>query len=347
MSAPNVKPSSQHGINGDKVASKNSSRMSPAMIAAKGKKGPQENHKDCFDKKLFPGAPGWEKFLGGKTSTVLFTSEEVERLKTKKPFSQPPPEPIVPSKPRTSANGLLETSFESDRLMVPADPITTVDGLSKSNPSLSMRKPDNCDVNSNNVMGGRKTLSTGKMSTGLPAHLVSSLESLGHSNGQDAASGPGRGFTAADNHGNGQGVTHVVSHSHSNSDSGLSSLSGRTSTMSPISTMSTVSSVSSTSSSGSSSRASLRSASIVSSCTIPLDEEDELSSSINTSPSGTIQTKVKQYRVARDNERKLTIRNFKMPEELHLQTLSQHILSQMPLKRKQSTFSLGNWQGLT
>ena len=64
-------------------------------------------------------------------------------------------------------------------------------------------------------------------------------------------------------------------HHHSNSDSGLSSLSGRTSTMSPISTMSTVSSVSSNSSSGSSSRASLRSASIVSSCTIPLDEEDE------------------------------------------------------------------------
>ena len=63
---------------------------------------------------------------------------------------------------------------------------------------------------------------------------------------------------------------HATSHSHSNSDSGLSSLSGRASTMSPISTMSTVSSVSSASSSGSSSRASLRSASIVSSCTIPL-----------------------------------------------------------------------------
>ena len=42
--------------------------------------------------------------------------------------------------------------------------------------------------------------------------------------------------------------------------------------MSPISTMSTVSSSSSTSNS---SRASLRSASIVSSCTIPLDEEEE------------------------------------------------------------------------
>lgn len=81
-------------------------------------------------------------------------------------------------------------------------------------------------------------------------------------------------------------------HQHSNSDSGLSSLSGRTSTMSPISTMSTVSSVSSTSSSGSSSRASLRSASIVSSCTIPLDEEDEEAAAVaadsaHSSPSGT------------------------------------------------------------
>lgn len=60
------------------------------------------------------------------------------------------------------------------------------------------------------------------------------------------------------------------SHSHSNSDSGLSSLSGRTSCMSPLSVVSTVSSASS-----GSSRASLRSASIVSSSTIPLEEDDE------------------------------------------------------------------------
>ena len=61
------------------------------------------------------------------------------------------------------------------------------------------------------------------------------------------------------------------SHSHSNSDSGLSSLSGRTSCMSPLSVVSTVSSASS-----GSSRASLRSASIVSSSTIPLEEEEEM-----------------------------------------------------------------------
>ena len=105
------------------------------------------------------------------------------------------------------------------------------------------------------------------------------------------------------------------------SDSGLSSLSGRTSTMSPISTMSTVSSVSSASSSGSSSRASLRSASIVSSCTIPLDEEEEeeadaeVNSNPSSSPSGTILSK-----------RKVT----KLPEETQCELLAQQLLDMMP-----------------
>ena len=51
------------------------------------------------------GAPGWEKFLGGKTSTVQFTSEEVQKLKKQHP-------PVPPPKPRTSASGLLESSFD-------------------------------------------------------------------------------------------------------------------------------------------------------------------------------------------------------------------------------------------
>ena len=62
-----------------------------------------------------------------------------------------------------------------------------------------------------------------------------------------------------------------MNHSHSNSDSGLSSLSGRTSCMSPMSVVSTGSSASS-----GSSRASLRSASIVSSTTFPLEEEEDV-----------------------------------------------------------------------
>jgi len=106
-----------------------------------------------------------------------------------------------------------------------------------------------------------------------------------------------------------------TSHSHSNSDSGLSSISGRASTMSPISTMSTVSSVSSASSSGSSSRASLRSASIVSSCTIPLDEEDEEELEVSSSsPSGTI----------------LSIR--RLPEESQCELLAQQLLDIMPIE---------------
>ena len=74
--------------------------------------------------------------------------------------------------------------------------------------------------------------------------------------------------------------------------------------------MSTVSSVSSASSSGSSSRASLRSASIVSSCTIPLDEEEE--DEVETSsPSGTI----------------LSIR--RLPEESQCELLAQQLLDSM------------------
>ena len=103
------------------------------------------------------------------------------------------------------------------------------------------------------------------------------------------------------------------------SDSGLSSLSGRTSTMSPISTMSTVSSVSSASSSGSSSRASLRSASIVSSCTIPLDEEEE--DEVNSDPSGTGSPSGTIL-----NKRKMT----KLPEESQCELLAQQLLDMMP-----------------
>ena len=92
---------------------------------------------------LKTGAPGWEKFLGGKTSTVNFTSEEVEKFHKQqkqssssssqfpplKKHSHPvmsatsqPPHAMPVLRPRTSANGLLETSFDGtdNRLMVPA-----------------------------------------------------------------------------------------------------------------------------------------------------------------------------------------------------------------------------------
>ena len=115
-------------------------------------------------------------------------------------------------------------------------------------------------------------------------------------------------------------INNVYFFSKNYSDSGLSSLSGRTSTMSPISTMSTVSSVSSASSSGSSSRASLRSASIVSSCTIPLDEEEEEevnSDPSSGSPAGTILLSTK---------RKIS----KLPEESQCELLAQQLLEMLP-----------------
>lgn len=94
--------------------------------------------------------------------------------------------------------------------------------------------------------------------------------------------------------------------------------------MSPISTMSTVSSVSSASSSGSSSRASLRSASIVSSCTIPLDEEDE-DVSQDSSPSGTIQT-ARGFRNGR--KRKVMLRA-KLPEETECEEMARELLEDL------------------
>ena len=76
--------------------------------------------------------------------------------------------------------------------------------------------------------------------------------------------------------------------------------------------MSTVSSVSSASSSGSSSRASLRSASIVSSCTIPLDEEEEEELRSELSPNNTI----------------LSVR--RLPEENQCELLAQQMLEMLP-----------------
>lgn len=207
---------------------------------------------------------------------MQFTSEEVQKLKQRQKSQVPPPAP--PPKPRTSASGLLESSFD-------------IGHYSKSTPSLENPKiPQISPRSTTSADGGKK--------------WKNSLESLKNVPSNETADGIPRGFTAVPVT---QPPTFTSSHSHSNSDSGLSSLSGRASTMSPISTMSTVSSVSSASSSGSSSRASLRSASIVSSCTIPLDEEDEdLQSTTSTILS-----------------RKISV---KLPEESQCELLAQQLL---------------------
>lgn len=225
---------------------------------------------------FFKGAPGWEKFLGGKTSTMQFTLEEVQKLKRQQKLSQQQP-PAPPPKPRTSASGLLESSFDDsvpNSTEVLQLPPKNIGQYSKSTPSLEQQPQVSPSA--------RSTVSDSQASAGNAGakskQWKNSLDNLNRSTAEDH--GIPRGYTAAPNPSSIPAQPpswHAsTSHSHSNSDSGLSSLSGRASTMSPISTMSTVSSVSSASSSGSSSRASLRSASIVSSCTIPLDEEEEL-----------------------------------------------------------------------
>ena len=380
-----------------------------------------------FSSSCILGAPGWDRFLGGNVSTISFTSEEAQKFKQQKEegqrnkqqniknlinnqkqrLSQQQAGPKPPPKPRTSANGLLETSFDGERLMVPPDPpqghpptlsdssndptTSPNQSIGLSNIHTSKSQPSLHSLNANvssspftgphyaqELNGNSKTpqeqsnenenlilnnhvhkKSNSSPTSAIPQNNGSSSNnnnnnnnsnrwknSLDSLNTQQQVNGnlinesnmhhsPGRGFTIVNNNNNhihnnshsgdfvnGGPTTNghhhqnhhlspntvgAASHSHSNSDSGLSSLSGRTSTMSPISTMSTVSSVSSASSSGSSSRASLRSASIVSSCTIPLDEEDEdeisCRSSMTISPSGTIQTRIGNNMTSGNNSR--------------------------------------------
>ena len=258
-------------------------------------------------------APGWEKFLGGTSKTIQFTSEEVNKLKQQRRQHHDASSPVVappkpPPKPRF--NPMREDA--TDNAAVTNNNHNANIGLapihgSKSSPSLNQPQL----MASPSAAASKKPHHLRNVSAS--AHSSpwkNSLDSLNNrASAVDNCGSPiSRGFTttasAADNKSPRQtqelhwkesassaGHHHHHHHHHSNSDSGLSSLSGRTSTMSPISTMSTVSSVSSNSSSGSSSRASLRSASIVSSCTIPLDEEDEEAAhsahSAHSSPSGT------------------------------------------------------------
>ena len=188
-----------------------SKRNSPATIAAK-------------------GAPGWEKFLGGNTSNVSFTSDEARKFRRTKDRHR--------ARANDSGPKSLPYAFDKDGMK----PLHAA----KSSPSLNDKFQT--------IAGQNQWWKT-------------SMDSLRGSNDYRPECYPSRGFQNRDCE---QIKEAPVNHSHSNSDSGLSSLSGRTSCMSPMSVVSTVSSASS-----GSSRASLRSASIVSSTTIPLEEDDE------------------------------------------------------------------------
>ena len=183
------------------------------------------------------GAPGWERFLGVTTSSVTFTSDEARKFRR--------------TKDRQRARGVeagpksLPFVFGKESLK-PLQP-------AKSSPSL------------NEKAGAGQPQQPQQ-----PHWWKTSMDSLRLSGGSAecrAALMAGPGVAGDKESGGARGG---VSHSHSSSDSGLSSLSGRTSCMSPLSVVSNTSSASS-----GSSRASLRSASIVSTCTIPLDEDEE------------------------------------------------------------------------
>ena len=148
------------------------------------------------------GAPGWEKFLGGKTSTVQFTSEEVQKLK-KQHQHQPP---VPPPKPRTSASGLLESSF--DEPPVPSE-LKNIGLHSKSTPSLEQPQ-----------LSPRLTSTSESHHHHTPSKTPNSrwknsLDSLRH---PPEADGIPRGYTAAPQPHiwNGGPATSAVSHSHSN-----------------------------------------------------------------------------------------------------------------------------------
>ena len=199
-------------------------RASPATLAAR-------------------GAPGWERFLGGTSSNITFTSDEARKFRRTKDKSRA----------RAQDNGpkSLPHAFEKDGMK----PL----GAAKSSPSLNEKLDSR-------LTGGVGSSGPGGGSSG--QWWKTSMDSLrsGASNGDYR---PPECFPPRSLHLESleEGEGKEVGHSHSNSDSGLSSLSGRTSCMSPLSVISTVSSASS-----GSSRASLRSASIVSSTTIPLEE---------------------------------------------------------------------------
>ena len=199
------------------------SRTSPATIAAR-------------------GAPGWERFLGGNTSSVTFTSDEARKFRRTK------------DKNRARAGDTGPKSLPFNLNKDGLKPLTPA----KSSPSLNDKTPPPV---SNNKQWWKTSMDSLRMSGGDSALRGQTLSH--HHQGEQSKCD--------------QVPASVVSHSHSSSDSGLSSLSGRTSCMSPLSVVSTGSSASS-----GSSRASLRSASIVSSSTIPLDEDEEDQEMMNT-----------------------------------------------------------------
>ena len=208
------------------------------------------------------GAPGWEKFLGMNTSSVTFTSEEARKFRRTKDRNR--------ARAQETGPRSLQFSFAKDGLK-PLQP-------AKSSPSLNDKIQPVTGGSSNSKLWWKTSMDSLRMNGVGGVDMRPQALNHGDAGCKD------------------QVPSSVVSHSHSSSDSGLSSLSGRTSCMSPLSVVSTGSSASS-----GSSRASLRSASIVSSSTIPLDEDDERELSLNSNLNNSVNSNTNNINTVRRN----------------------------------------------
>ena len=219
-------------------------RDSPATIAAK-------------------EAPGWQMFLGLKSSTVSFTSEEVDKLKASRHDikARSDSRTRVGQDNNRSSSG---RSYRGDSVIAGREV-----NIGQNDKALlhHRRHTQETSINSSPVEDKQNSL-----------HLSRerSLKSISNWWKSSLDAGPPPPPTEEDvwrdsaPGGAGSGSwREAPAHNHSHSDSGISSLSGRSSCMSPMSVMSS-------SSGSSSSRTSLRSSSIVSVSNIVLDEEPTL-----------------------------------------------------------------------
>ena len=257
-------------------------RESPATIAAK-------------------EAPGWEKFLGVKSQTVSFTSEEATKFRAARDESR-------------SRNGNKKEEARARQ--------QHEDGRSRAGSRSSLATPDPCRARNQQNIQRRDVLNNffhkmeenNKIEAKVRQQQASSSENTPRRRREEIRNSQKK-YHAARNSGTGSDENHNIRdaaspddkqqslhlsrerslksisnwwknsleggptpptwtdgdtpsprHNHSHSDSGISSMSGRSSCMSPMSELS---------SSSGSSRTSLRSSSIVSASNILLEEEGE------------------------------------------------------------------------
>ena len=257
-------------------------RESPATIAAK-------------------EAPGWEKFLGVKSQTVTFTSEEATKFRAARDGSRSraqgaaaaseqreqlhrrqqggggEQEKLVRGRPgfRAQRRDVLNNFFhkmeentksETQKQLQSSEntPRTLREEISRGgNKKYHGGRSQGTDENHNLAGGGPGTEPDKQQSLHLSRER--SLKSISNWWRSSLEAGPAPPCLVPDTASPGP-ESPSPRHNHSHSDSGISSMSGRSSCMSPMSELS---------SSSGSSRTSLRSSSIVSASNILLEEDGE------------------------------------------------------------------------